>query len=325
MNSIARVTCICSNGEGRPTVEANRDLMLGHARSALAGRPDLICLPEAFTSVGVTGPASTSAEPVPGPTTDAFAAIAREGRCYVVCPIHTKHGDRIHNSAIVIGRDGGILGAYHKHCPVTTSHDYTVFEEGITPGGDIPVFDLDFGRIGVQICFDLGFPENWQALADKGARLVVWTSAYDGGFPLQAFAYVHHYWVVTATRSQRSRIVDPCGEIVAESVPPGPSVSRPVNLDFVVSHLDWNMAIPEKAAAKYGERVSVRQWAPGSSHFVVEPLDPAIRVADLQKEFGFEATALYHDRHRRAYSRIRAGKRPEPQAALHGRRPQWGK
>lgn len=324
MNTIARITSICQNGESHPTVEKHREAMLQRVRAALAARPDLVCLPEAFTSVGVEGPAAASAETVPGPTTDAFSAVARSAGCYILCPIHTRDGDVIHNSVVVIGRDGGIVGVYHKHCPVTTSADYTVFEGGITPGTDIPVFDLDFGRIGVQICFDLGFPENWQTLADKGARLVVWTSAYDGGFPLQAYAYIHHYWVVTSTRSQRTRIVDPCGEIVAETNPPEAVVSRPVNLDFIVSHLDWNMAIPAGIQKKYGDRVSVRQWVPGSSHFIVEPLDSAIRTEDLQKEFGFESTSLYHERHRKAYARIRAGQKPEPQKALHGNRPQWG-
>jgi predicted amidohydrolase len=325
MSSIARLACICQSDANFSTVEAHRGAMLRRIAEVLPDKPDLICLPEAFTSVGVPGPASRSAETVPGPTTDALGAVARSSRCYVLCPIHTRDGDAIRNSAIVIGRDGGIVGAYHKHCPVTTSADYTVFEDGIAPGSDIPVFDLDFGRVGVQICFDLGFPENWQALADKGAKLVIWTSAYDGGFPLQAYAYLHHYWVATSTRSQRSRIVDPCGEVVAETTPAKPSLSRSVNLDYVVSHLDWNGAIPDKIAAKHGDRVSVRQWVPGSSHFIVEPLVPDVRVADLQKEFGFEATALYHERHRRAYRRLRGGKRPEPQQALHGMRPQWGK
>jgi predicted amidohydrolase len=324
MNTIARIVCVCQNGETHATVEANRSAMLAHAERALAHRPDLICLPEAFTSTGVPGDAAASAEPLPGPTTDAFGKLARAGRCYVLCPIHTAHGKRIHNSAVIIGRDGSIVGVYHKHCPVTTSADYTVFENGITPGDDIPVFDLDFGRVGVQICYDIGFPENWQALADKGARMVIWTSAYDGGFPLQAYAYLHHYWVVTSTRTQRSRIVDPCGEIVAETKPPESLVARPVNLDFVVSHLDWNMSIPKRIVEKYGDRVAVRQWVPGSSHFIVEPLDPSVRTEELQKEFGFESTALYHERHRRAYPAVRAGKRPAPQRALHGNRPQWG-
>ncbi len=324
MNTIARITCVCQNGEWHPTVEGNRAAMLAHAEKALATKPDLICLPEAFTSVGVPGDARASAEKVPGPTTDAFAALARKGRCYVLCPIHTLHRDRVHNSAVLIGRDGGIVGMYHKHCPVTTSADYTVFENGITPGTDIPVFDLDFGRIGVQICYDLGFSENWQALADKGARMVIWTSAYDGGFPLQAYAYLHHYWVVTSTRSQRSRIVDPCGEIVAETNGSESLVSRPVNLDYIVSHLDWNMAIPDRIMAKYGDRVSVRQWVKGSSHFIVEPLDASVKVEALQQELGFEPTRLYHDRHRRAYPAVRAGKRASPQKALHGNRPQWG-
>jgi len=324
MSTIARVACICQNGEAHPTVAEHRQAMLAYAREALKERPDLLCLPEAFTSPGVPGTPASSAETVPGPTTDAFAALAREGRCYILVPIHTKQGEVIHNSVVVLGRDGGIIGVYHKYCPVTTSFDYTILEDGVTPGTELPVFDLDFGRIGVQICFDIGFPENWQTLADKGAKLIVWSSAYDGGFPLQVYAWLHHVWVVTSTRTQHSRIVDPCGEILAETKPSERLVVRTINLDTIVSHLDWNMSIPGKIKAKYGDRVDVRQWIPGTSHFIVEPLDPAIKTADLQKEFGFEPTTLYHERHRRCYARLRKGEKPEPQQALHGKRPQWG-
>ena len=323
MSTLARIVTTCQNYQGHSTVEGNREAMLALFDRALKHQPDLVCFPEAFTGVGVAQE-EQRAEPVPGPTTEAFAQRARAHRCYVICPLRTARDGRQWNSAVVIDRSGDILGLYDKVHPVTTSPDYTVFEDGLFPGGDPPVFDLDFGRIGIQICFDIGFPENWQTLAAKGAKLIVWSSAYDGGFPLQVYAWLHHVWVVTSTRTQHSRIVDPCGEILAETKPSERLVVRTINLDTIVSHLDWNMSIPGKIKAKYGDRVDVRQWIPGTSHFIVEPRDPAIKTADLQKEFGFEPTTLYHERHRRCYARLRKGKQPEPQQALHGKRPQWG-
>ena len=155
---------------------------------------------------------------MPGPTTDAVARRAREHGCYVICPIKTVRQGVYWNSAVVIDRTGEILGIYDKVHPVTTSSDYTVFEGGIAPGPvDPPVFDLDFGRIGIQICFDAGFPETWQALADKGAQIVFWPSAYNGGFPLQVYAYLHHYYVISSVRTDKSRIIDPLGGILAET------------------------------------------------------------------------------------------------------------
>jgi len=118
--------------------------------------------------------------------------------------------------------------------PVTTSSDYTVFEGGTAPGGRLSdgaalTFDLDFGRIGIQICFDAGFPETWQALADQGARIVFWPSAYNGGFPLRVYAYLHHYYVVSSVRTDKSRIIDPCGTILAQTDDLASIIYRDIN------------------------------------------------------------------------------------------------
>ena len=93
----------------------------------------------------------------------------------------------------------------------------------------------------------------------------------------------------------------------------------------MVSHLDFNHSIPDKIKAKYGDRVDVRRSNLGCSHFVVEPMDPAITCRQLQAEFGFESTFQYHDRHREAYSHVRDGQRSPKQQPLHGIRPQHGK
>ncbi len=325
MGTKARIATVCQGGQFKPTVEENLEYILGLVDMALREKPDLVCLPEAFHDVGVRKPLQETAEPLSGPTITACARKARQAGCYIVCPIHTLEDGRVYNSAVVLDRNGEVAGIYHKVCPVTSSADYTVLEQGITPGDSLPILDLDFGRIGIHICFDIGFPENWQALADQGARLVLWPSAYDGGFPLRVYAYQHHYYVMSSTRTGRSRIIDPCGEVLAETSDSAPVIARDMNLDYAVAHWDWNMGIPDRIRAKYGDRVEIRQWDPGSAHFVVEPRDPALTCAQLQEEFGFETTATYHDRHRSAYKQVRAGKSPLPQKARHGDRPQYGK
>ncbi|GIX06894.1 MAG: hypothetical protein KatS3mg115_1297 [Candidatus Poribacteria bacterium] len=325
MGALATVATICQGGVFRPTVRENVERMLGLVEEALTYQPDLICLPETFPDVGVRGSLQERAEPIEGPTVRAFAAKARAGRCYLLCPLHLQEGERVFNVALLLDREGEVAGIYRKVCPVTSSADYTEFEHGVTPGADLPVFDLDFGRVGVQICFDIGFPENWQTLADRGARLVVWPSAYDGGFPLRVYAYLHHYYVVSSTRTGRSRIIDPCGEVLVETSDSNPIAVRRINLDYVVIHLDWNKSIPDRIREKYGSRVAIRQWDPGSAHVVIEPQDPTISCAQLQEEFGFEPTALYHERHRIAYRRLLAGEPAVPQQARHGERPQYSK
>lgn len=323
----ARIASVSQTGIVRKTMSESLALMMERLDLALARKPDLVCLPENFATAGMGGHAAPEkAEALNGATIAAVAERARKHHCHVVCPVLTPRDGRVFNSAVILDREGKIAGVYDKACPVTTSADYTELEGGVTPGSpDLPVFDLDFGRIGIQICYDIGFPENWELLRRKGAKLVLWPSAYDGGFPLWSYAYLHHYYIVTAVRSGQSRIVDPCGEVLVETQKDAPFIVRDVNLDFIVSHLDWNFSIPDKIKAKYGDRVDIRRANAGCSHFIVEPVDPAITVRALQDEFGFESTLEYHDRHRAIYADARAGKALPAQIAKHGSRPQWGK
>ncbi len=318
-----RIATVCQNGQFFPTVEQNRDHVLRLLNLALAQKPDLVCLPETCTTVSMKDTEDV-AEPVPGPTTDLIAKRARKHNSYVICPIKTRRAGRLWNSAIIIGRQGDIVGIYNKAHPVTTTADYTAMEDGITPGGEPPVFDLDFGRVGIQICFDAGFPESWQTLADKGARLIFWPSAYNGGFPLQVYAYVHHVYVVSAVETSSSRIIDPLGHILAATDPHVNVITRDINLDFCVCHYDFNYSIPDQIMAKYGDRVTLRSDH-DSGHFLIEPNDDALTITQLQQEFGFEGTFQYHQRHREAYALLREGKTPPPQTALHGNRPEYAK
>ena len=322
----ARIATVCLASRGFGTVEENRKYALKLVDYALRFKPDLICLPEAFTTFSVKKPKRELAESVPGPTTELFSKKAREGNCYIICPIITKRNGKIWNSAIVIGRDGDIVGIYDKVHPVTSTPDYTEFEGGVTPGKDYPVFDLDFGRIGIQICFDICFPEGWNELAKRGARVVFWVSAYDGGFPLQAYACINKYYVVSSVRTNKSRIIDPCGRIIAETDWFVNVIYHDINLDYVVCHYDFNYSIPDKILKKYGDRVKIKSYAnEGDDVFIVEPIDESISIEELKKEFGFESFQEYIERHRRAYEYIHRGEQPPPQKAAHGTRPQYKK
>lgn len=321
----ARIATVCQGPTFYDTVEKNRKHVLGLLDLALLQRPDLVCLPEAFTTASVNGEDKGElAEAIPGPTADAVAKRAKASKCYVICPIQTKRDQKLWNSAVVIDRSGDIFGIYDKVHPVTTSSDYTVFEGGITPGSEIPVFDLDFGRIGIQICYDIGFPESWETLSKKGAKMVFWPSAYNGGFPLQVYAYLHHYYVVSSVRSDKSKIIDPCGVVLSETDYHVNVIYRDINLDYVVSHYDFNYSIPDRIMKTYPGRIDIRSHI-DEGHFLIEPNDDTLKVEDLQREFGFESTFLYHQRHREAFQMIHQGKRPLTQRAAHGDRPQYSK
>lgn len=325
MSTMMRIATLTQNGRGCPTVAANRERMLALVDRALLQQPDLICLPEAFTKLGVDPERSAeTAEPVPGPTVNALACRAREHHCNIICPIRTLRSGVHYNSAVVIDRTGAVSGIYDKEHPVTTSADYTVFERGIAPVRGPAVFDLDAGRIGIQICFDVGFPESWAALASQGARLIVWPSAYDGGYTLQTYARLHRLYVVPSVRVGRSRIIDPCGQVVAQTGSLVDFAVADVNLDYAVCHTDFNFPIPDRILDAYPGRVRVTVCH-DEGLFLVEPTDRSVTVAALQREFGFETYAVYHQRHRDAFARVHAGQPPLPQAAAHGNRAMYEK
>lgn len=112
------------------------------------------------------------AEPVPGPTTDAFCAKARELGVVVVLNLFERAPEGCYDSSPVIDADGRLLGR-SRMVHIT---DYDCFhEKGYYTPGDTgaPVFDTAAGRIGVAICYDRHYPEQMRALALAGAQIVV--------------------------------------------------------------------------------------------------------------------------------------------------------
>jgi predicted amidohydrolase len=323
-NTRARIATICQSHTYFPSVEQNRAEMLRRLEIALKHRPDLVCLPESFPTPSVPGNIASLTEPVPGPTVEAVARLARQHRSYVICPLWTQRDDHYWSSAVIIDRSGTVVGIYDKMHPVTSESDYTLMENGITPGSQAPVFELDFGRIGVQICFDMQFPEGWQALTDHGARIIFWPSAHNGGFALQAYAWQHHVYVISAVSTDKARIIDPCGSILAETDALLNVLVRDINLDYAVCHYDFNYSIPERIQAAYPGRVEIRTH-PDTGHFLIEPLDPALTIAHLQNEFGFLTVQEYNQHHQIAYKAMRVGQEAPAQTAAHGNRAQYHK
>ena len=325
MNTRARIATICQSGNTHASVRENNLEMFSRLDLALKQKPDLVCMPESFGAGAVPRESIAEVvESIPGPTTDLAGKYARKSSCYILCPIFSVRDGHYWNSVVVLDRTGNICGIYDKAHPVTSTSDYTQFEQGITPGSQVPVFDLDFGRIGIQICFDIHFPESWAELARQGAKIVFWPSAYNGGFPLQVYAAYHHYYLVSSVCAEKSRIIDPCGAILAETDYQTNLIFRDINLDFAVYHYDFNYSIPDQILSKYPGQVDIRtHWDAGQ--FLVEPVDPGLTIEQIQRELGVISIQEYTQRHEVAYPAVRAGKTPVPQQAAHGERPMYQK
>lgn len=260
------------------------DAALKRMELALANSPDIICLPEVFHVAGVHGgrpPLEETVEDGSGELVGRFQKFARDHNCYVICPIYSKEEEKIYNAAFVIDRKGSILGTYKKIRPTIGE-----VKKGISPGPpDVPVFDTDFGKIGIQICYDIEWDEGWERLRNKGAEIVFWPSAFAGGAKVNTKAWIHQYCVVSSTRKDTTKICDITGETLASSgLWSKWGISTPVNLEKVIIH-SWPASnkFPE-IQKKYGRKINCYSYHE-EEFSVIESLSEDVKVRDVLREF----------------------------------------
>lgn len=278
---IATMTNISSHG--KPFKEAHA-AMLEQMENAVPFKPDIYCLPETFADPAQKN-LNAHAEDGSGRIAGPYQAFAKKHSCYVICPINTVENGKYYNAAVVIDRQGKMIGEYRK-CRITEGE---VDEMGLTPGPlDPPVFKTDFGTIGIQICFDIEWPHTWQVLSKKGAEIVFWPSAFAAGRKLNAKAWENQYVIVSSTLKNTTRIIDITGEEVAASGNWSSwGVCAPVNLEkaFLAS---WpyveNFGAIQK---KYGRKIRISSLHE-EEFSVIESLSPDVKIADVMKEFNLK-------------------------------------
>lgn len=284
----------------------NRDEALAHVLERMeqvaGAHPDLVCLPEVVNSRYSPRPSVKQAtEPIDGPTITRFAEFARRHRCYVVAPITLAREGKLYNTAVLLDRQGQVAGSYDKMHPTESE-----MRGGITPGCKAPVFETDFGRLGIQICFDVDWADGWQALHDAKAELVIWPAAYPGGFPLRCFAWTHRYAIVTSPWTSPAALIDIDGHLLAESGTWEPWISTALNLDRGLFHYDNHQQKVRAIEKAYGRDVTVR-WAHDENAFVLENRIPGRTLADLVAEFELLPFEAYIARATAAQEHARKG------------------
>jgi predicted amidohydrolase len=152
-------------------------------RAARAGAT-CVALPEVWTYLGDTARVAEVAEPIPGPTIDRLADIARRRGIYLHCgSIYERvPGEpRAYNTSAVLGPDGDLLARYRKiHMFDVALEGNVVFQESATvaPGEEIVTVDLGGITLGLTICYDLRFPELFRLLALAGAEIIAVPAAF---------------------------------------------------------------------------------------------------------------------------------------------------
>jgi predicted amidohydrolase len=201
------------------SVEANTQLMAEMLEQIGPEKPDVVLLSENLSTRAVRQPLEQKAEPIPGPLTEVLSAKAKKFGMHVITTLLERDGNRFHNTAVLIDRAGRIAGKYRKvHLTISE------MENGLTPGSDYAVFDLDVGRIGIVTCWDNWFSEPMRILRLRGAEVVFMPLAGDGDRAHWDAVWSARamdngvYLVASSTVGETpSRVIDPTGTIVAEA------------------------------------------------------------------------------------------------------------
>ena len=146
---------------------ANLARARGCVEAAARAGARVAVFPELFT-LGFTMAPEPFAEALPGPTTAAVAALSREFGLYLVGSAVEAHAPHPRNAAFVTAPDGSLLAVYRKIHPFSYGEEHQHY----SGGEDCPVFEVDGIPCGLQICYDLRFPEPLRALSAKGAEVV---------------------------------------------------------------------------------------------------------------------------------------------------------
>ncbi|MEI3611893.1 carbon-nitrogen hydrolase family protein [Pseudogracilibacillus sp. SO30301A] len=212
---------------------------LQYVREAANNGAEFIVLPEYVDFMGEESKKVMLGETIPGPTSNAFASVAKEYNIYLLCGSILEKADdkRVYNSSMLINGNGEIIATYRKLHLYDAIFEgrYTIKEsDTIKPGKDVVTADTDFGTVGMTICYDIRFPELFRSLALRGSKVIfvpaafpLYTGAHHWEILLRARAIENQCYIVAAgqfgiappdhVEFGNSMIIDPWGTVLARA------------------------------------------------------------------------------------------------------------
>jgi hypothetical protein len=255
----------------------------------LHDKPDLIVLPEICD---LSGAGEEYLRVRKNQVLDYFASVAKENNCYLgFGTIRDDATGLRRNSFIILDRQGRIAGIYDKNFPTIGE-----MEKGIVASNEVPVFELDFGRVAVAICFDLNFDELRERYVKEKPDLILFSSMYHGGFVQSLWAYTcRSFFVGSIYRGTPSEIRNPLGDVVATSTNYTNYAVARINLDSELVHIDFNSSRYRALKEKYGPGVTISD--PGKLGCVLLTSEHEnVSVRQMIKEFNIELLDDYFSR-----------------------------
>jgi deaminated glutathione amidase len=249
---------VCQMRSGED-VEANVVTAEGLLNLAADDGADLAALPEVFTYLGRSSGRAAAAEPVPGPTTERLAAVARDRQMWVLGgSVLESDGGRIFNTSVLFDRSGELVARYRKiHLfDVELPDQRPILEsDTFTAGGQLVTHATEQARLGLSICYDLRFPELYRGLMVLGAEVLCVPSQFQHttgaahwevllrarAIENQCFVVAPGQWGTFGREGSNRRsyghsmIVDPWGRILVDAPEEGDGVFG-ADLDLAELH-----------------------------------------------------------------------------------------
>lgn len=220
-----RVATIYNRPSGQK-FPANINSFVAKINQAGAAGAQIALVSEAINLIGNGSNYVQYAETIPGPTTNLLGQAAVANNLYVIAGVIEREGTVVYNSSVLINKQGQIIGKYRKAFLPRGEVD-----GGITPGtGDFPVFDLEFGRIGMMICYDMVFADASRVLGAKGAEMIFMPTWGNHDLLTRARPVENHLILVTSSYDSPTGIIDPTGNYVVQATSTTPVVYADVDL-----------------------------------------------------------------------------------------------
>lgn len=214
---------------------ANLQRALEFTRQAVQAGAKLVCLPELFRSryfcQSEDAGCFALAEPVPGPSTEAFAQLAAEhGVTLVLSLFERRAAGLYHNTAVVIDGAAGVVGKYRKmHIP----DDPRYYEKYYFTPGDLGFrsFATAAGRLGVLVCWDQWYPEGARLTALQGAEILLYPTAI-GWHPEEKARLGERQHAAWETIQRAHAIANGCFVVAVNRTGFEPEPSGPAGIEF---------------------------------------------------------------------------------------------
>jgi predicted amidohydrolase len=291
------------------------DEMASQASSKYPDRGlDLAILTEESIALPRTPANPQGAVPLDGPVRQTFSALARKHHSYIIIPLdlaETASGQPFStNAAVLFDRKGEVVGTYRKVHPVA-GLGTDALEGGITPGKEVPVFDCDFGKLGIQICWDMVFDDGWDILGKKGAEIVAWVSNSPSTAQPASRAGRHRYYIVSSTPRDNATIFEPTGFIGPQILSPSKILVHEIDLSYAV--LGWSPPLHDGKALteKFGDRVGYH-YGHSEDLGMFWSNDPKMTIGSMIRTLGLEEIDPQIERNRRLQDAARHGPVDQP-------------